>query len=73
MGSGINNTSRYVGAALGVTVVSVLAVHGSPAPASLTAGWNTAVLVGIAVSLVGAAAIATSAARANRAVAAVAG
>jgi MFS family permease len=73
MGSGINNTSRYVGAALGVTVVSVLAVHGSPAPASLIAGWNTAVLVGIAVSLVGAAAIATSAARANRAVAAVAG
>lgn len=66
MGSGINNTSRYVGAALGVTVVSVLAVHGSPAPASLTAGWNTAVLVGIAVSLVGAAAIAASTARAQR-------
>ncbi|MEV6639283.1 MFS transporter [Amycolatopsis sp. NPDC051371] len=72
MGSGINNTSRYVGAAIGVTVVSVLAVHGRPTPASLTAGWNTAVLVGIAVSLVGAAAIAALTARARRVVAAVA-
>jgi MFS family permease len=70
MGSGINNTSRYVGAAIGVTVVSVLAVHGSPA--ALTAGWNTAVLVGIAISLVGAAAIATLAARAKRPTATVA-
>ncbi|MGW4527138.1 MFS transporter [Amycolatopsis sp. NPDC004378] len=65
MGSGINNTSRYVGAALGVTVVSVLSVHGTPAPASLTAGWDTAVLVGIAVSLAGAAAIAGLTARAT--------
>jgi hypothetical protein len=72
MGSGINNTSRYVGAAIGVTVVSVLAVHGTPTPATLTAGWNTAVLVGIAVSLVGAATIAASTARAKRAAAAVA-
>ncbi|MEU0791219.1 MFS transporter [Amycolatopsis sp. NPDC005961] len=72
MGSGINNTSRYVGAALGVTVVSVLAVHGTPTPATLTAGWNTAVLVGIAVSLVGAAAIAALTVRAKRATAAVA-
>lgn len=64
MGSGINNTSRYVGAALGVTVVSVLAVH--PSPADLTAGWNGAVVVGIAVSLVGATAIATLTARAKR-------
>ncbi|WP_285481277.1 MFS transporter [Amycolatopsis sp. NBRC 101858] len=69
MGSGINNTSRYVGAALGVTVVSVLAVHAAPTPASLTAGWNTAVLVGIAVSLVGAAAIAALTVRAKRAAA----
>jgi MFS family permease len=72
MGSGINNTSRYVGAALGVTVVSVLAVHGTPTPATLTAGWNTAVLVGIAVSLAGAAAVAGLTVRANRATAAVA-
>jgi MFS family permease len=72
MGSGINNTSRYVGAAIGVTVVSVLAVHGTPTPATLTAGWNTAVLVGIAVSLVGSAAIAALTARAKRAAAAVA-
>lgn len=58
MGSGINNTSRYVGAALGVTVVTVLAVRPAGTAASLVAGWNTAVLVGIAVSLAGATAIA---------------
>ncbi|MEV6626839.1 MFS transporter [Amycolatopsis sp. NPDC051106] len=72
MGSGINNTSRYVGAALGVTVVSVLAVRGTPTPVTLTAGWNTAVLVGIAVSLAGAAAIAALTVRAHRATAAAA-
>jgi hypothetical protein len=58
MGSGINNTSRYVGAALGVTVVTLVAVHPSPTPASLVAGWNVAVVVCTAVSLAGAAAIA---------------
>lgn len=65
MGSGINNTSRYVGAAVGVTVVTLVAVGPSPTPTSLVAGWNAAVLVGIAVSLVGAAVIAalTAAAR----------
>lgn len=59
MGSGINNTSRYVGAALGVTVVTVLAVHPTAASATnLVAGWNVAVVVAIAISLIGAAAIA---------------
>lgn len=36
------------------------------APASLATGWNAAVLVGIAVSLVGAAAIAALTVRAKR-------
>ncbi|MBB4686805.1 MFS transporter [Amycolatopsis jiangsuensis] len=58
MGSGINNTSRYVGAALGVTVVTLLSVRPPGTPASLTAGWNTAVVVAIAVSLAGAGVIA---------------
>ena len=64
MGSGINNTSRYVGTALGVTVVSVLSVH--PSAAGLIAGWNVAVVVGIVISLAGAAAIATLTAVARR-------
>ncbi|MEA5360614.1 MFS transporter [Amycolatopsis sp., V23-08] len=67
MGSGINNTSRYVGAALGVTVVTVLAVHPSATPAaSLVDGWNVAVLVGIGLSVAGAAVIAALSAAARR-------
>ncbi|TDV43229.1 MFS transporter [Actinophytocola oryzae] len=68
MGSGINNTSRYVGAAVGVTVVTLVAVHPSATPAALVEGWNAAVHVGIAVSLVGAAVIAalTAAGRRSR-------
>ena len=49
MGSGSNNTARYLGAACGITVFSVLLTH---------AGWNTAVLVAVGVTLVGAAAAA---------------
>jgi MFS family permease len=67
MGSGINNTSRYVGAALGVTVVTVLAVRPSATPAaSLVAGWNVAVLVGIVLSVAGAAVIAALSVAAKR-------
>ena len=47
-GSGANNTARYLGAALGVTVVAVLAAHAGPGrddrrlePAALvTAGFS---------------------------------
>ncbi|MBW0092776.1 MFS transporter [Pseudonocardia sp. KRD-184] len=53
-GSGINNSSRYIGAAFGVTVVTALAVHPDGTAAGLVAGWNTAVLVGIALSVLGA-------------------
>lgn len=53
VGSGANNTARYLGAALGVTVVAVLAAH--PDPAAIIAGWNVAVPVNAGVSLVGAA------------------
>jgi MFS family permease len=52
LGSGANNTARYVGSALGVTVVSVIAA--ATTPAGLVDGWNRAVLVTAAVSLVGA-------------------
>ncbi|GAA3229793.1 MFS transporter [Pseudonocardia petroleophila] len=53
-GSGINNASRYIGAAFGVTVVTALAVRPDAGAAGLVAGWNVAVLVGIALCVVGA-------------------
>ena len=56
-GSGINNASRYIGAAFGVTVVTAVSIRPDAGPASLVAGWNVAVLVGIALCLVGAAAV----------------
>lgn len=55
VGSGANNTSRYLGSALGVTIVSVVAAPaGVVSAASLTNGWNRAVLVTAAVSVLGA-------------------
>lgn len=55
LGSGANNTARYLGAALGVTVVSVVATPSGPLSATaLVDGWNRAALVTAAVSLVGA-------------------
>ncbi|MCW2775998.1 MAG: Transrane efflux protein, partial [Nocardioides sp.] len=55
MGSGANNTARYLGAACGITLFVVVATH---AGADLLAGWNVAVLVAAALSLLGATAIA---------------
>jgi hypothetical protein len=52
MGSGANNTARYVGAAVGVTVVVL--VVGTGAPEELVGGWNAAALGAAAVSALGA-------------------
>jgi MFS family permease len=60
MGSGSNNTARYLGAACGITVFSVVlshAGHGSGA-ARLVDGWSAAVVVASAVSIGGAVVIA---------------
>lgn len=59
MGSGANNTARYLGAAVGVTLVVLITVSGAPVgtPAGLTSGWNTAALAGAALSAVGALAV----------------
>jgi predicted MFS family arabinose efflux permease len=57
MGSGANNTARYLGAACGITVFVVVATHAG----SLLDGWNRGVLVATAVTLVGAASTAASA------------
>ena len=55
--SGANNTARYLGSSIGVTVVAVVvAAHagsGSGA-AGLVAGWNVAAGVTAGISLVGA-------------------
>lgn len=56
MGSGTNNTARYFGAALGVTLAALLAAPGS-APADLVHGFGEATLVAAAVSLAGAVAV----------------
>ena len=52
VGSGANNTARYVGAAVGVTVVAVIAAHADVA--ALVAGWDTAAVVTAALSVAGA-------------------
>ncbi|GAA1877166.1 MFS transporter [Lapillicoccus jejuensis] len=53
VGSGINNTSRYLGAAVGVTLVSVLTSRtGTERPAQLIANWDRAVLVAVALTVV---------------------
>jgi hypothetical protein len=57
MGSGANTTARYLGAACGITLFVVVATH---AGADLLAGWNVAVLVAAALSLLGAVTIAWS-------------
>ncbi len=60
MGSGANNTARYVGSAIGVTVVAVIAARpgsGAHATASLIDGWNHATLVTATVSILGAAVV----------------
>jgi MFS family permease len=54
MGSGANNTARYLGAALGITVFVTIASDRD----SLVAGWNAALAVAIVLTLLGAAAIA---------------
>jgi hypothetical protein len=59
MGSGANNTARYVGSAIGTTVVAVVATRpGLPSgPVGLLQGFDTAVLVATAFSLLGAVAV----------------
>jgi MFS family permease len=57
MGSGANNTARYLGAACGITLFVTVATH---AGSDLYAGWGAAALIAGALTLVGAGAIALS-------------
>jgi MFS family permease len=55
LGSGANNTARYLGSSLGGTLGSIVAApSGAPTPAALVHGWNQAAWVAAAVTLVGA-------------------
>jgi MFS family permease len=54
MGSGANNTARYVGSAIGLALVTITITRGGHDPAAVLHGWNTAVLLTSAFSLAGA-------------------
>ncbi|TGD72236.1 MFS transporter [Mangrovimicrobium sediminis] len=56
MGSGANNTARYLGSAIGITLGAVLIAHGEEAGAApgLLWGWDQAVSVTASFSLLGA-------------------
>ncbi|WP_187366867.1 MFS transporter [Nocardioides dongxiaopingii] len=51
MGSGANNTARYLGAAIGITLLVTLATHAGD---TVVDGWNVVVLACAAVSATGA-------------------
>ncbi len=58
MGSGANNTARYLGSAIGITIVAVLINRsGTGEAADTVAGWNLAAWVTAAISLLGALAV----------------
>ncbi len=67
VGSGANNTARYVGGALGVTIVAMLAAHDDPA--ALVSGWDAAAIVTAALSAAGALAVLATGLRVRRPVA----
>jgi Major Facilitator Superfamily len=56
MGSGANNTARYLGSAIGITVVAVIVTGAGAASGAvgLLSGWNVAALVTAGFSLLGA-------------------
>ncbi len=54
LGSGVNNTARYLGSAIGVTITSILVLGGGADRARAEHGWSVAAVVTTAVSLAGA-------------------
>jgi MFS family permease len=55
MGTGANNTARYVGASVGVAIVGAIATGSGAGPSALAHGTNVAMLVSAVVALAGAA------------------
>ncbi|MFC9834656.1 MFS transporter [Rhodococcus sp. NPDC127530] len=54
LGSGANNTARYLGSSIGVTVVSIIALNPAGTVDGMVAGWNYAAVTTGLISLVGA-------------------
>lgn len=54
LGSGANNTARYLGSALGIAIVVAIATHGGEGAAPLVHGWNEAALIAGVLNAVGA-------------------
>ena len=53
LGSGISNTARYLGSAIGVTLCATLLLHGGTNPQQLQSGWSYAVAVASALLALG--------------------
>ena len=56
MGSGASNTARYVGLAIGISLVAVVLSGSAPAgtPAGVLSGWSTAAALTASLSVAGA-------------------
>jgi hypothetical protein len=54
LGSGANNTARYLGSSIGVTVVSIIALDPAGTVDGMILGWNSAAVTTGLISLVGA-------------------
>jgi MFS family permease len=65
LGTGTNNTARYIGSSLGVTVVSILAAAPGSSTDDLVAGWNQVAILTATASLAGALAVAVLARRSD--------
>ena len=57
MGSGANNTARYLGAAIGITLFVTVATHNGD---SVVDGWNVAVVLAVVLTLLGALGVAAA-------------
>jgi MFS family permease len=60
LGSGANNTARYLGSALGIALVAILLTGGGSGATGIVGGWNHAALVAAILNIAGAAWIASS-------------
>ena len=56
MGSGANNTARYLASAIGLTVITVLVTHApnDPGTSGTVSAWNIAVWISVGLSALGA-------------------
>ena len=58
LGSGVNNTARYLGSAVGVTITSILVLGGGTDLSRAERGWSSAAMITAAASALGAALVA---------------